>query len=254
MENRENIIGITKVRNESKIIEDTLRHYIQFCYKIIIYDDDSTDDTVSKINKFREGKSSTGLDSSDIIVIRWDRWSPENRDKLESKHRQIAFDESKKYHSDFTLIFDADERIHEFPKYEDYKDKDSVRMRFFDAYITPMDVLCRYDERDWFGIECRDILNLIRTKKIIWFNYNDARIPLVDDPMRHFTWWFVKHYWKAISIKEWEDACDYYMKWWKYKDKWQERKWKAIHYYSDFKTPLIPWDKLIQEPKIWRFV
>src|SRR5690606_26302178 len=40
------LIGITRVRNEALIIGDTVRHYLEHCDRIVMYDDASTDDTV----------------------------------------------------------------------------------------------------------------------------------------------------------------------------------------------------------------
>jgi hypothetical protein len=41
------ITAITKIRNESLILEDTLRHWLQRCENILLYDDDSTEKEVS---------------------------------------------------------------------------------------------------------------------------------------------------------------------------------------------------------------
>ena len=43
-------LGLTRVRNESDIIQFTLDHMSTFCEKIIVYDDCSTDDTVAICN------------------------------------------------------------------------------------------------------------------------------------------------------------------------------------------------------------
>jgi len=58
---------------------------------------------------------------------------------------------------------------------------------------------------------------------------------------------YVRHYGKAISIKEWEATCEYYVnhRWAdrqpKLRDRWKARKGKAIHTLSDFGRPLINW-------------
>ena len=59
---------------------------------------------------------------------------------------------------------------------------------------------------------------------------------------------FVRHYGKAISIEEWERTCDYYInvRWSdrmpELRDRWKQRKGKAIHTKSDFGRKLITWE------------
>jgi glycosyltransferase involved in cell wall biosynthesis len=44
------VIGVTRIRNESEIISNTLDHMATFCDKVIVYDDCSTDNTVDICN------------------------------------------------------------------------------------------------------------------------------------------------------------------------------------------------------------
>jgi len=54
------IYAVSMVKNESDIIESFCRYTLTFCDSMIIFDDESTDDTVSIINALiREGLSPT---------------------------------------------------------------------------------------------------------------------------------------------------------------------------------------------------
>ena len=54
---------------------------------------------------------------------------------------------------------------------------------------------------------------------------------------------YVKHYSKAISEEMWEADCEYYIKYFpRWARKWEGRKGKFIHNYSDFGRELIKWE------------
>lgn len=231
-----------KCRNESAIIADTIEHYSQWCSKMVIFDDDSTDNTREIIKKYPQ-----------VILIEGEAWSMEDRPKLESKHRQIVLDRAKEIKPDFILFADADERIEQWPEIDDYHE--SFSMRLFDAYITEGDKNLDYTKRSWFGPEVREIINLIRTDKIIGFHGVDQRIPECNDTMSVTKAGYIKHYGKAISVDEWEDTCEYYSKWPEpYKSKWEARRGKAIHDKSDFGRPLYPFNHLLNNPEKWVFI
>ena len=71
--------GITRVRNESLIIADTVTHFLKHCGHIFLYDDCSTDDTATIAE-------ATGNDR--ITVVRGDRWRL-NRVAEETRHRGL---------------------------------------------------------------------------------------------------------------------------------------------------------------------
>lgn len=225
------IAGITRVRNESLIIEDTLRHFLGFVDHIFLYDDASEDNTVEIASSF-----------VDVSIIRNNVWA---RDPFESnsRHRRILLDAAVGF--EWCLCFDADERIVGGMPCE-MDAADGYRFRLFDAYLTPE---CRepysngqlaYLPRMW-GPEYRDILMLFRTAKSA-FRGVAAREPVVDGHVQRGPA-LVKHFGKCLSVEHWEETCDFYSTYFPepYRKKWAARKGRAIHQESDFGRPLEKW-------------
>ncbi len=236
------VIWLTRIRNESEIIQETLDHLATFCtWGIVVYDDCSTDDTV-KICEQHEAV---------LLVVNWEN-RDSNREKAEHENRNKLLQEAKKFakDDDWFIYADADERF-EF----DRKKLDDlpkivvwVSMKLFDYYITEEDKLLHYSMRKMIGPEYRRILMVFRNSNKLVYNRPDQREVWVWSWLI-VQWWYVKHYWKAISLKQREDTCDYYANHFpKYAKKRKERKGKAIHSKSDF------WNKLIhreQKNKKW---
>ena len=115
-------------------------------------------------------------------------------------------------------------------------------MKLFDFYITPEDVNKNYLERKWIGPEYRNILIAFRNIPGLKYSMPDQRSPFVLGKI--IIDGYVKHYGKAISVKQWEDTCEYYSAWFpKYAAKWEARKGKAVHTKSDFGRDLITWEE-----------
>jgi len=225
------ITGITRVRNESLILEDTLRHYLGFLDSVILYDDDSTDATADIAASFDR-----------VQVIRGDKWRLD-RTAEETRHRALLLD---KCQTDWIFCFDADERLEGgLPDLT----ADAYRFALFDGYMT-----AEYAEpytggklaqlpRMW-GPERRDILMLFRKSKARYVGL-DKREPNVSGRVA-LAKARVRHYGKCLSVEHWEETCDYYAQHFPepYKSKWAARKGKAIHRLSDFGKPLMGWDAL----------
>ena len=241
------ISGIIKVNNEQEIIQETLDHFSKFCNNgVYVYDDCSDDATLSILERH---KNINGIYRN----LRFDK----DRYRHEWQSRQTALAMAQKHSPDWICCFDADERLDvdfddllylmRSPNY------DAIFMKLFDAYITHYDILnlfgspgppviSNYKERKYFGPEYREIGMFFRNTPYLKYHLPDQRIATFQGG--YLSHGYVKHYGKAISIKQWEDTCTYYINNFpKYAEKWKARQGKAIHDKSDFGNDLITWDE-----------
>lgn len=229
------IAGLTRIRNESLIIKEHLDAMSEYCTGgIYVFDDASTDNTVAISKKHKAVKSVIG-------VKEWD-----NKTELaliEMQQRQALIQEAQKDNPDWFVYLDADERL--FYNFEDLNDKyDVVISRLFDFYITEEDKDREYNGnlpslRKFCGPEYRDIVAVFKNQAKTKFTRKDSRNPEVTVYDRKLYSGIIKHYGKAISIKDWERRCDFYIsRAPEYTPIWQSRKGKAVHKESDFCRPL----------------
>lgn len=227
-----------KVRNESAIIKDVLDWWRPFCTGgIYIYDDVSTDNTVAICEAHPAVKA----------VIKGDVWDAD-REKAEWFNRQMALTRAQQDAGpdDWFVYFDADEFIYNFEHYELFLDPSikAIACRLFDFYITPEDEHKNYKERQYIGPEYRTIPFFFRNSPYLKYHLPDQRIVTMESGINIPIHGDIKHYGKGFSVEQWEETCDYYIRFWpKYSDKWRKRKGKAIHtdMFSDFGNPLINW-------------
>lgn len=225
------IAGIAQVRNEEAILGDTLEHFLGFCDRLYVYDDVSTDRTGEVLDAH-----------PDVQVKHGTVWS-RDRSGAERDNRQTMLELATADGADWICTFDADERL-ELPL--NWQDYDAVRMKLFDFYITAEDARLPYTERRWLGPEYRQIHFLYRNGPHIKFVHHGQRdMWMFLQHKRTLSAGYVKHYGKAISVEEWEEACVYYTTYFgePYRSKWEARKGGAIHTESDFGRPLITWDQ-----------
>ncbi|MBA3772993.1 MAG: glycosyltransferase family 2 protein [Ramlibacter sp.] len=239
------LIGITRVRNESLILQDTLDYVSAHVDAIVAYDDASTDDTLSILQSHPKM----------ALVIQNSSWDSDTGARLlaETRHRDLLLEVARtRLNFQWTLCFDADERIvgdlRSFIANASAGKCNGVRIRLFDAYMTPADqapfvrgqTLLGF--RRFFGPERRDILMLWRNLPRVRYQGLDAREPTgVDQVVTDF---YCQHYGKAISLQQWEETCDYYVKHFPFETygrKWLARKANAVHIQSDFSRPLFEW-------------
>lgn len=241
------IIGISRVRNESLIIADTVRHMERFCDGLLFLDDVSTDDTVAQIE---------AAGSKVLAIIKGTAWDP-NRIAEETRHRKLLFALAREFEPTWIFYFDADERfegdVRAFLGSEEGSRADGVRIPLFDAYLTsdhqsPYRPGERLEDLDrMYGPERRDILMLWRNSPKFFYEGLDQREPVCAPDARVITGPIhCKHFGKGISIEQWEETCDYYAKHFPepYASKWTARKGKALHAQSDFGTPLYEWPEV----------
>ena len=228
------IIGITRVRNESHIIGDTLEHVSKLVDGIIVMDDCSTDNT---FNICHNCNSVIRIYKNKNI---WET-DPNKRTILEGKHRQMLYNWALEFNPDWIYYFDADE----FADFEgiDFT-ADAYKLRLWDYYITPEDKNLTWKDRKWIGPEYRDITMLFRPHPSIRFSSRVPKLPASYVIKKQGS---VKHYSKAISVENWEETCQYYINHLNepekgFKQKWQNRIGKAIHTKSDFGRDLITWE------------
>lgn len=226
------IVGITRIRNEEKIIKATLDHVANLVDEIYVYDDCSEDNTVEVCKSHYAVKE----------VIEGKMWAsdPIGRNKAEGDLRQIVYELAVKNGADWVYYFDADEYVY----FENIDfTADCYSFRLFDFYITEEDINDNYLNRKWMGPEYRDIPMLFKATPKLLFT---QRIPKNKGIAK--LGGYVKHYGKAISIEEWDKTCEYYINH-RWKDthpdllqRWIDRRGKAIHTTSDFNRNLIKWE------------
>lgn len=231
------IIGLTRVRNEEKIILDTLNHWAEICTGgIYVYDDKSVDKTpaICKAHPAVKG------------VIEGKEWDMD-RERAEFMNRQEVLTLAQKNagSDDWFVYFDADERLF----FEDWHllfnpHVKAIACKLFDIYITPEDTDYLYTLRDWVGPEYRTIVFFFRNSIHLSYDTPDQRVVNLEPGIRIPVAGYVKHYGKGLSVQHWEETCDYYINFFpKYSAKWAARKGKAVKvdYMSDFGNPLIRW-------------
>lgn len=231
------IRGLIKVRNEAHIIKDTLDNWAPFCTEgIYVYDDVSTDSTVAICKAHPAVKE----------VIEGQVWDGD-REKAEWYNRQAILARAQQFSGpdDWFVYFDADEHIYNFEQYDLFAQPavKAIACRLYDFYITPDDVEKNYKDRQMIGPEYRTIPFFFRNSPFLRYHEPDQRIVTMEPGIMIPIHGDIKHYGKGFSVDQWEQTCDYYIRFWpKYSDKWRKRKGKAIHKdLSDFGSPLITW-------------
>ena len=243
------IVGITRLRNEALILPDTLDYLAGQVDAIVAYDDASTDETVEILRQH----------PSVAFVISNGAWEQDiaARKLAEGRHRGLLIERAREaMQFDWTFCFDPDERVtgnlRRFVTDLRDSETDAMRVRLFDAYLTPDDNApfkpgCKLlDFRRYYGPEERDILMLWRNIPAIHFAAHHGREP--GGTTNVGTDLYCQHYGKSLSIEHWEETCDYYIKHFPfdtYGRKWTERKGKAIHTESDFGRPLYEWGETL---------
>jgi glycosyltransferase involved in cell wall biosynthesis len=239
------LVAISRVRNESLLLQDTLDHVAGFADAIFIYDDASDDDTFD-----------IAMNHPQVAgVIRNQRWRGGEQERLlsETRHRGLLLALARKTFSmEWCFCFDADERyvgpIREFVRSETMPTLNGVRVRLFDAYMTASDSepfakgRKLLDFRANFGPEYRDILMLWRDRPGARYEGLDSREPRIEGECE--TMFYCQHYGKSLSVEQWEATCQYYIDHFpfeSYGKKWSERRGKALHVQSDFGNALRAW-------------
>jgi len=239
------LIGMTRIRNESLILPDTLDYLTDHVDAIIAYDDASTDETVDILRQHPKV----------ALIVANQSWEKDvdARKRAEARHRGLLLDMARaELPHEWMFCFDPDERVtgdlRSFVTGLAAENCDAVRVQLFDAYMTPEDCepyrpdVPLIDFRRFYGPEQRDILMLWRNRPEIHFAEVHGRTPGGTEQVK--TDLYCQHYGKSLSVDHWEETCDYYLRHFPFETygrKWTERKGRAIHTESDFKRPLYEW-------------
>ena len=236
-------IGITKVRNEEHIIQDTLDCWSEVCDQIIVYDDDSQDETAEICRSH----------PAVIEVISSNCLDPD-RLRAEWYNRQLVLNSAKRHDFEWIAYFDGDEHLYDFDK-SMLKDE-SVKViatQWYDIYITPEDANLLDDDyqlRRWVSPEYRQIPFFYRNSPVLAFTQPDQRIMHHESTECYPINGLIRHWGKGFSVDIWDRKVQYYghehglngtdgM----YAEKWRAREGNAIHhdFMSDEGNELILW-------------
>jgi glycosyl transferase family 2 len=239
------LVGVTRLRNEALILRDTLDYVGKHVDAIITYDDASTDRTLEILRTHPKV----------ALIVANGAWEEDIKARrlAEGRHRGLLLQIARaRLPFAWMFCFDADERVtgnlRGFVDGLSAGDCDAVRVRLFDAYMTPNDRAPYQPGREllgfrrFFGPEQRDIMMLWRNRPETFFAEQHAREPGGTQRVR--TDLYCQHYGKSLSVEHWEETCDYYIRHFPYDTygkKWSERKGQAIHTQSDFMRPLYEW-------------
>ena len=237
---------ISRLRNESLILPDFLNHIDKFGSEFWFFDDASEDNSIDILRSHPKTKA----------VIR-NYFHSKNQTFVQTAQRHLLLEYVKKNSKKkWIMLIEPDERIEfDFDKLDDY-DKEGVSgvfFKLFDSYLTKNNTNIYKkgndlgDLRKYFGPEYREICFL--------FNKNKAKFDLSMAACRQpeiqgktVVDGLVKHYGKAVSIKDWDETARYYMRSMPMlAEKWKNRLGKAVHVKSDFDRDLLTWEQIKSE-------
>jgi Glycosyl transferase family 2 len=242
------LVAMTRMRNEALILPDTLDYLSRHVDAIVAYDDASTDETVDILRAHPKV----------ALIVANQVWEQdvEARKRAEGRHRGLLLDMAREaLPHEWMLCFDPDERVTgDMRGFVAGQSEacDAVRVKLFDAYLTPEDQAPYTSDREllhfrkFYGPEQRDILMLWRNHEGIGFAEGDGRTPRGMTSVK--TELHCQHYGKSLSVAHWEETCDYYIRHFPYETygaKWEARKGKAVHTESDFGRPLHEWGEAL---------
>jgi Glycosyl transferase family 2 len=130
------LIGVTRLRNEALVLPDTLSYVGKEVDAIIAYDDASTDRTLDILRSHPKV----------ALIVANGSWEEdiEARRLAEGRHRGLLLEIARaQFHFDWMFCFDADERVtsnlRHFTQGLQPGNCTGIRVRLFDAYMTPQD-------------------------------------------------------------------------------------------------------------------
>jgi len=244
---------LSRMRNEALLLPDFLKHIDPFIDEAFFFDDCSEDNTVEILRAYPKTKE----------VLRNYFHNPD-QSFVQTAQRKMLLENyrNSKDSGGWFILIEPDERINfNFDMLEEYdrQNIDMVYFRLFDAYITPEDQKPYEGEKLWnfrkyFGPEYRNIGFLFR-KNAAFYDVatTNCRQPYVNG--KTTVDGLAQHYGKSLSIKQWEDNCDYYTRSVPaLAEKWSARRGKAIHEVSDFNRPLYTWKQIISKKNFSKLV
>lgn len=122
--------------NEAKILPYTLDHYSQFCEKIHIYDNMSTDGSDEIYKKY-----------DNVTVVKWSTPDKKYNDVTLAEMKSNIYKQSRKHNADWVIVCDCDEYLyHEnlLEKLTEYKDQ-GITMPKIDGHDMCCESFPTYD-------------------------------------------------------------------------------------------------------------
>jgi glycosyltransferase involved in cell wall biosynthesis len=256
---------LCRLRNESLLLPDFLKHVDPFIDEAFWFDDCSDDNTVDILkaypktvevmrNYFHNPDQSFVQTSQRKLLLETYKNHTGVGEETVQRNKLLEHAQKNSKNKWFILI-EPDERIDfDFSKLDEY-DKQGIGMiyfRLFDAYITKDDDKPYSGEKLWnfrkyFGPEYRNI-GYVFDKDLAFYDIGmqNCRQPYFSG--KSIIDGLVQHYGKAISKEHWEKKCEYYITHVPaLAEKWSKRKGMAVHTESDFRRPLLTWKQIIDK-------
>ena len=213
--------GMTKVRNEAHIIQDTLDTWVDVCNGGVHVYCDCCEDETAEICRAHPAV---------VEVIQGDLYDP-GRERAEWYLRQLLLNSARRFagDSDWFAYFDADEQLIDFPREVlDEPNLTVVATNWCDVYITPDDVAAPYQSRDWVDYNSHLIPHFFKNDPVLRYNLPDQRIMHHAPPAVYPRYGYTRHYGLGFSEEIFDRKVEYYKQWPKYAAKWEIRKGRAV--------------------------
>lgn len=209
LKEEDKLIGLLRIKDEAAIIEDTLNHMAQFCKRVYVFNDASSDYT-HQLCRLHP------VVAQIISETKWDN----NQEFVQSAQRNtlLEFAKVQEPTESHFIYMDADERICNYD-FKDCKKYDVVIMDLFNAVMTEEDdesMVHMPLKRKYYDPAARQIPFIFSRKAMYHGGIKCERYPKLPPPLPGvqpsvIKKGLVQHFGRAISHEEWDATCEHYI-------------------------------------------